>query len=257
MLDLTVALCGELPQIDDVKGFTEGLEALEWFDSNTADIALLDINIPDIDGLTLAQKIKEKHPGTEIIFLTGYSEYALDAFSMHASGYLLKPITRERLENEIEHAVTEIGRRNHPTSRITVQTFGEFDVFVDGKVVRFGRSRSKELLAYLVDRQGTSINRANAFAVLWENGTYDRPMQKQLDVVIRSLKDTLSEYGISEMFEMDKGSMRVVPEHISCDFYRMLDGDREAGKSFKGEYMNSYSWAMETESYLERISANE
>ena len=137
-------------------------------------------------------------------------------------------------------------------SHILVRTFGEFDVWVDGKPVSFSRAKAKELLAYLIDRQGSSITRANAFATLWENGVYDRSMQKQLDVVIRSLKDTLRDYGIEEILEVHRGSLRIRPEMIDCDLYRFFEGDVDAVNSYRGEYMNAYSWASMTESSIER-----
>lgn len=79
---------------------------------------------------------------------------------------------------------------------------------------------------------------------------YDRPMQKQLDVIIRSMRDTLREYGIEEIFEMKKGALRVIPEKISCDAYRFFDGDINAVDAYRGEYMSNYSWASITESYM-------
>ena len=93
ILRMTVSLCEDLPQTDDVVGFTDPREALEWLeDGQSVDLALLDIDMPDMDGLILATKIKEIWPDTAIIFLTGYSEFAVQAFAIHADGYLLKPI---------------------------------------------------------------------------------------------------------------------------------------------------------------------
>ena len=83
---------------------------------------------------------------------------------------------------------------------------------------------------------------------------YDRKMQKQLDVVIRSLRTTLEEYGIGDIFEMRKGAMRICPEMLDCDLYHFLDGDIDAVNSFRGEYMSSYSWASLTEAYMDRVN---
>jgi len=236
-----------------VKGFTKAGDALSWLKEHAADIAVLDINMPDMDGLTLAAKIKESRPDTAILFLTGHAQYAVDAFRLHASGYLLKPVNKERLAEEVEYAL--LGRRQQkPPAHIAVQTFGEFDLWVDGVLVTFSRARAKELLAYLVDRKGNSITRANAFAVLWEDTLYDRPMQKQLDVIIRSLRATLKEYGIDEIFEMQSGAMRICPEKLDCDLYRFMEGDADAVNAYRGEYMNAYSWASLTEAYVDRIN---
>ena len=75
-------------------------------------------------------------------------------------------------------------------------------------------------------------------------------MQKQLDTVIRLLRETLREHWIEDIFEMKSGTMRIVPEKISCDAYRLFRGDPEAVNSYHGTYMSSYSWASMTEGYL-------
>ena len=77
-------------------------------------------------------------------------------------------------------------------------------------------------------------------------------MQKQLDVIIRSLRDTLEEYGIAAILEMKKGVLRIRPELISCDAWRFFSGDMDAINAYRGEYMSAYSWGAETESFMSR-----
>ena len=254
VLQLTVSMCRNLSEDYEVEGFSRAKDALAAMDEESTDIALLDIDMPDMNGITMALRIKEKHPDTAIIFLTGFSQYAVDAFAMHASGYLLKPVSRERLSAEIEFAL--LNRENSASiaspTHIFIKTFGNFDVFVDGQTISFSRSKAKELLAYLVDRQGGTVSRSEAFALLWEEGMYDRSMQKQLDVIIRSMRATLQQYNISEILEIQSGSMRICPERVDCDMYRFLNGDAKAVNAYRGEYMSTYSWASLTEAYVTR-----
>lgn len=251
VLQLTLSLFRDLPGFQEVEGFAGPLEALDWLENHTPDIALLDIDMPGMNGLELARRIRDMHPDTAIIFLTGYSEYALDAFQLHASGYLMKPINREKLASEVEYALS--GRNRVKASNVFAKTFGNFDLLVDGRPLVFKRSKSKELLAYLVDRHGGNVSRPEAFAVLWEDTFYDRAMQKQMDVVIRSLRSTLEEAGVGEIFEIQSGWMRILPERMDSDLFRFLDGNREAIQEYRGEYMSAYSWASQTEAYLDRI----
>ena len=256
ILNMTVALCRELPNAPEVCGFEKAADALRWLEDHMADIALLDINLPDMNGIELAARLRETDPNLSIIFLTGYSEYAVDAFRLHASGYLLKPVNKQRLKEEIDHAMRWRGEQSGPSERraqIYARTFGEFDLYANGQVVAFPRSKAKELLAYLIDRQGGSITRATAFAVLWEEGVYDRSMQKQLDVVIRSLRATLKSVGAEDVLEMKQGALRICPEKLDCDLYRFLGGDVNAINTYRGEYMNAYSWASTTEAFLDRM----
>ena len=249
VLDLTVSLCRELPVNPEVKGFQRAADVLSWLRDNTADIALTDINMPDMNGLVLAAKLKKQCPDMKIIFLTGYSEYAVDAFKLHASGYIMKPVGKERLLSEIEYAMSDEKQAKVP-AHIEAHTFGEFDLIIDGEPAALTRAKAKELLAYLIDRHGHSVSRANVFAVLFEDKQYDRSMQKQLDVIIRSLRDTLRKYGSEDIFELSRGTLRIRPEMIDCDMYRFMNGDIEAINSYRGEYMNSYSWAAITEAFI-------
>ncbi len=253
VLSVTTAMCRSiLPEGSEINGFTRASDALSYAAANPVDVALLDIDMPGMNGLMLAARLKELRPDTAVIFVTGYAQYAVEAFNMHVQGYLLKPISRDRLKEEIGYAMAGAPARSGPVSHISVRTFGFFDLLVDGKTVSFARSKSKELLAYLVDRQGSGVTRAEAAAALWEDSDYDRSMQKQLDVVIRSLRATLEECGAGELLELQRGTLRIKPELIDCDLYRFLSGDINAVNSYRGEYMNAYSWAELTAGFIER-----
>lgn len=248
LMERTVALCREVPGMDEVAGFTNPREALEWVSEHPVDLALLDVEMPSMTGIELAAAIKQRRPDTAVIFLTAYPKYAVDAFAVRASGYLLKPVTLEALAADVRHAMT--ARPKAMTGHVAVRTFGGFDVLVDGRVVQFKRAKSKEILAFLVDRQGATVTRAELFAALWEDRAYDRGMQKQLDIYTRSLRDTLREYKVEEIIEARRGLLRVKPEKIVCDLYRFLEGDADAVASYRGEYMSAYPWADITEGLL-------
>ena len=242
IVEETVAMCRELPQIGEVVGFTRPKEALAWLESNEVDLALLDIDMPEVNGLDLAKKLKRAHPDVAIIFLTAFPKFAVDAFKLRATGYLLKPVAAEDLKREVEYALSR--KRQRTQGRIVVQTFGGFEVLVDGGTLDFARTKSKELLAYLVDRRGEGATRPAIFAALWEDELYDRSKQKYLDVVVRSLRDTLRKGGIEEILEIKGGFIRIRPELLDCDLYRFLAGDPEAVNAYRGEYMRDYPWAM-------------
>ncbi len=248
LMEDTVAMCRELSEIDDATGFVRAKDALDWLDNNYTDLAILDIDMPEMNGIELAAKIKKKSPGTAIIFLTGYAQYAVDAFSVRASGYLMKPVTKDALAADIAYALS--GKRKMELKPIFIKTFGLFEIFVNEKPVKFKMSKCKEMLAYLVDKQGSSVTRAELSSVLWEDRIYDRKQQKMLDVYIRSLRETLAEYNISDILEMQRGTLGIVPEKFDCDAYRFLSGDIDAVNSYRGEYMSAYSWASVTEGEL-------
>ena len=256
ILQRTASLVKKTNMFDAVEAFNEPSEAIAYCDCTPVELALLDIDMPQMGGLELAENLKRKCPGIKIIFLTGYSEYAIDAYAMHATGYLLKPIGYEKLLSELEYAMETAAPAAAPEMEVSakhnikVETFGYFNILVDGKLVVFKRNKAKELLACLIDRQGQFVSRKDMFYILWEDDDYDRAKQKYLDTIIRSLKDTLEEYDISDIFELERGMLRVIPEKLDCDLYRFLDKDQSVIDSFRGEYMSSYSWACDTEGYL-------
>ena len=253
-MEYTVMQCKQLPRIEEVKGFTRAREALDYLKDHPADLAILDINMPDIDGIALAIQIKQMRPRTAILFLTAYKEYAFDAFSVHPAGYLLKPVSLEELAAEIQYAFAD----EKPKRQTSVQarTFGEFDLLMDGKPVIFARAKSKELLAYLIDRQGGNVRRAAAFAVLFEDELYTRQRQKYLDVIIRSLRTTLDECGAGDILEMNRGGLRICPEKLDCDAYRFFSGEENTVQQFRGEYMRAYPWSNMMEAYMTWMTRN-
>jgi len=161
---------------------------------------------------------------------------------------LLKPISLEDLKEEVAYAQSRKTARS--TGHIVVKTFGNFEIFVDGETLVFHRQKAKELLAYLIDRNGRGVNRPGIFAALWEEGLYDYSKQKYLDVIIRSLRETLKEAGIEEILEIKNGFLRLRTELLDCDLYRFLKNDPEAVNAYRGEYLEEYPWAVFNSSTL-------
>lgn len=252
-LEHSVSLCREMLQLTQVDGFTDPREALTWMREHPTDFALLDICMPEMDGITLARGIREISPETAILFVTEHPQYAVEAWEVHATGYISKPLTGERLSDELNYAAEwrreRTGERQVP--HIAVQTFGNFDLIVDGERVCFARAKSKELFAFLVDKKGIRVSRAEVFQRLWPGEEYTRPRQKQLDVIIRSLRATLREYAISEILQLERGTLRIVPQGIDCDMYRLFAGDVRYENEYQGEYMTPYAWANLTEGYID------
>ena len=109
-VEYTIEQCASLREIREIKGFTDAKSALDYLRCHMVDLALLDINMPEIDGITLAERIKKLCPHTAILFLTAYREYAFDAYSVHPSGYLLKPVSMEKLAAEVRYVCRTLNR---------------------------------------------------------------------------------------------------------------------------------------------------
>ena len=249
VLQQNILICKTSECFSSVNGALNADEALAFLSNNDVDVIFIDINMPKTSGLSLYEIIKQKYPHIALIFVTGYSEYALTAFQMHADGYLTKPISVEDVKNEVKN-INQQKQRFKITTDVFVQTFGNFEVYVKGTPVKFDRKKAKELLAYLVDKRGTSVVRAELASIFWEDELYNHSKQKQLDVYIQSLKKTLKEYNIQSILEIEKGELRVNPMTFSCDYYDLLDDKKEAMQKYCDNYMNAYSWSENTKAYL-------
>lgn len=227
---------------DEVRLFSNPNEALSECRKNPPDVAFLDINMPGVTGLQVAKKLKAVNPMVNIIFVTGYSEYAAQAFSMRASGYLAKPVTASDIKKELENLRNPV-KPEETKKGIFIKTFGNFDVFCDGKPLKFQRAPAKEVIAYLTNRQGSSVTRKELAAVLFEDEEYTRSAQSYITQIIKSMKNTLEQAGAGDIVIAEYNSYALDVSKVSCDAYDYMKGIPEAVNSFQGEYMSQYSWA--------------
>ena len=225
--------------IERVEAFSACSAALAYATENPVDIAFLDINMRGIGGLGLAEKLMELHPRCKIIFCTGYEEYAVSAFQLHVSGYLMKPITPEAVQKEIDH----IKGVKAAEKLLTIQCFGNFEVFYNGGILPFKRKKAKEFLAILIDRNGAGMTAKQICALLFPDDTDDAKNAAYLRQLVMDLKNTLKAIQAEDVFRHDTPYYRVDTNLVRCDYLSFLDTGKP---EFHGEYMTQYSWAEET-----------
>lgn len=239
MLQALVKAVEVSEDIKKVYEYSSCSEALEWVKENDADIAFLDINMRGMGGLALAKQILDIRPACKIVFCTGYSEYAVEAFQIHVSGYLMKPITAEAVQKEIKHIKNEKATEK----LLTIKCFGHFEVYANNEPLVFKRPKTKELLAYLVDRNGAGVTTKQICAVLWENQPDDIKNRNYLYQLFNDLKKTLKGVQAESLFLKGGGTYSIDVAKIECDYFKYLKGKNT---DFKGEYMLQYSWAEPT-----------
>ena len=238
MLGALVAAIKASPDIREVAKFSICEEALEFVKENPVDVAFLDINMRGMGGLTLAEKILSICPDCKIVFCTGYEEYAIPAFKLHASGYLMKPVSAEDVQGEINN----IKGIRHQQKPLEVKCFGNFEIYAKGEKLTFKRSKTKELFAFLIDRNGAGVSVAEIGVALWETDD-EQKNQNYIHQLFRDLRQTLEAIGMVGVFERNNYLYSINPEKIQCDYYSYL----KTGKpEFFGEYMSQYSWAEGT-----------
>ena len=238
---LTQAIEEAIPDAD-LYPFRKQSELLADAKENGCDIAFLDIHMRGMNGVELAKGLKQINPKMNIIFVTGYDEYTGDAMRLHASGYILKPVTKEKIEEEISDLRFPIVPKND--ALLKVQCFGNFDVFTpDGTPVHFERSKSKEVFAYLVHRHGSSCTIKEIAAALFEDEPYDSKQQAYVQKIMSAMMKSLKKVGAQKTVNKSYNSLSVNVNTLDCDYYRFADLDAGAVNAYQCEYMSQYYWA--------------
>ena len=217
--------------------YSNPLKALSDSNKINFDIAFLDIEMPGLNGIQLAKKIQVNNPGIKLIFVTAYNEYALQAFNIHAHGYLTKPVSDEKIREEIINLQNIAPLPSN--KKIQVKCFGNFEVFYNGHPVKFSYKKSKEVFAYLIDREGAAIDINELNAVLWEE---DHP--SYLRNLIADIQTTLKSIGCEDVFIKRHNEAYIDVEKVDCDAYEYKKDNPNAVRLYRGEYMMQYSWPI-------------
>lgn len=239
-------LCRVAPDCDYISAMTTE-DALTWMRQGPMDAAFLNLEMPGMNGLGLARMIQKLQPRCNIIVVTEHPEHALEALQIFVSGFLLKPANEDDVKNVLKHL--RYPPEDGPAG-VKIQCFGTFEIFVNGRTLAFKRSKSKELLAYLVDRNGATCTNGEMLAVLWEDKPDTASLHSYLRNLIFDLSHALEDAGVTGLLIRGRSTLAIDTGKVDCDYYNFLKGDRSAINSYRGEYMTQYSWAEVTRSAL-------
>ena len=221
----------------DIVSYTNPVLALNENKKQKIDIAFLDIEMPELNGIQLAKALKGINPKINIVFVTAFNRFALDAMKMHASGFVTKPVNEEKIFEEINGLRYPVELT--PTKKLQIKCFGNFEVFHDGQPLKFAYSKSKELFAYLVDREGSAININELNAILWEEDH-----TSYLRNLISDIQKTLAKVGAFDVFIKRHNECYIDTSKVDCDAYEYKNNNPEAIRMYRGEYMYQYSWPV-------------
>ena len=237
---------------DELHLFDDAQSTLEWVRSNDVNVAFLDLELDDdMGGMELARRLQQLRPSVVVVFVTAYSQHALEAFGVGAIGYVLKPYTCEDIRRELAKAA-----RIRPirSSRVYIQTIPTLQVEVNGAPLELPGGKVGELLALLVDRAGAGVSTGEAIACLWPNRPNDRNTATLMRMTAKRLMDALRKAGIEQIIGIGKRKKWIIRDMVDCDLYRILDGEPHAADCYDGEYLREYSWAEVTNAHLARIT---
>jgi len=220
--------------------------ALEYVRLNKVDVAFLDIKMPEIDGIDLAERMLELKPDLKIVFISAYvndEEKIIKRLNGQVAGFCHKPYSAESIKTLLASLNAQTSRPN-----LYLRTFDAFDLFVNGVAVDFSSGKAKELLALLTDAQGSYVTMDTAICNLWADKNIDLGKRLYRDAVCR-LRLTLKSVGAENLVTFERGRAVINTCAAKCDMWDFV----ENGGVFSGRYMPQYDWSIVHEAALEQM----
>ena len=252
-LSLFETECTALPDFEVAASFSDAPEALEYAKEHPVDLVILDTVLPQTDGFTLAEQLRQIRPEMIVIFATEHTEHAAEAIRKKADYIVFKPCTKEDVTDALVRARY---LRPRLSKRISAHTFGKFDLYVNGERVVFSTKKAKELAALCISQRGGTVSTYEIIEKLWVGSKVQRASETSgYRKAIKSMLETFRAYHIEDIFERKYGSCRIVPDDIDCDYYRLLDYEMVTAKNYGGQVMPEYPWAKDLKKRADEIVA--
>ncbi|USB33394.1 BTAD domain-containing putative transcriptional regulator [Paenibacillus sp. YPG26] len=216
-------LCRILQESGEIEGchtFLNPYEAYEYAHNNKVDIAFLDITMPEISGMELSELLQRLDEDLEVVFVTEYDHYAVQAFERGALDYLLKPVTSERVAKTLDKFHKRKG--THPAKQgLAIRLFDGLKVYGNGnqadrEVLKLRSPKTEELFAFLVC-QGT-VSRDEVIDTFWD-GLEPEKAWKNLNSTLYYIRKAMNAAGDGNRFHADRTQIRIERSGLCCDLY--------------------------------------
>lgn len=199
--------------------FETGEQLLDYLAKESLDAVFLDIEMPGVNGLQLSEQILDLNETIDIIFVTAFNQYAVEAFELQAMDYILKPLTEERLGKTVRRLL-QTKRTVRRSNKPFIQCFGGFEVFLNGEALTWKNSKAKEVLAFLVHKGGVPVNWEKIADAVWPD--YDsEKAQTNFHATTYLLRKRLAKAGLSQILQNGRGKYSVVTDKVDCDLYQL------------------------------------
>lgn len=239
--------CSTMQDVQLIGSFSDPRVALEYAKGHPFEFAVLDVIMPKLNGIELARQLKRLLPKLIPIFVTASDQFALDAYRLNAASYIIKPFDLPTVQEAVGRAKC-LCFPNFEREKVHIRTFGHFDVFVHNKPIKFFRQKSKEILAYLINRNGGIATVDQIITALWEDQDL-QTARASYYAAFKDLRNDLKKSGIEEILISNRNQKSINVDCVDCDYYNFLHGDETALNAYSGHYMTDYSWAEETNAH--------
>jgi len=210
-------------------------QVLEEFKKMSPEVAFIDIELGEIDGITLAKQLLEINPEIIIAFITSWDKYAIDAFDINATDYILKPIRMERFLKMIDKIINKVNKQPEKLARVRIQLFDKFEVKIDGTLVKWKRTKSEELFAFLLLNYGSYIHKDTIIENLWTDYDPDKAL-RILQTTIYSIRSIFSGVPQEVVLEYSQSRYKLAMNGVWCDYLEL----EKSIEAYKINDMNTY-----------------
>ena len=212
------------------------LKALEEVNFTYPQVAFIDIELPEMDGITLAEKLLEINSAMIIVFITSYNQYAVQAFDLNAIDYILKPIKGERFNRMVEKIKNEISIRSQQTSKnVKIGVFDKLTVTLGDAPVKWQRTKAKELFAYLLMHHGIYVHKERIMENLWPEYEPEKALQI-LQTSVCKIRNLFSQIKNIVKLDYSNNSYCLLITEGECDYFQVA----EALFSYKKDDPSTY-----------------
>ncbi len=260
-------LLGAYPEVHVLGKFTNPMEAMENLERLKPDGVFVDINMPGLDGMTISKRLRESLAEINIIFITAYEVYAVEAFNVEAMDYLLKPISRERLDRTIARMTKYYGMESKKQKELLeIRCMGGLHLGWRGKdAIKWRTEKERELFAFLLNHRGVELSKSQIIDELWREHEPERAI-RQLHNCVYHIKKTMREYGVTQEQISISGHYclnlknvwydRILIENKikKRDSLQTIKELEDVLQLFSGEYLSGegWSWAEQEREILQR-----
>lgn len=252
----------------EIEKFVDPFIAKEEILKKEIDVVFLDINLPEMNGIELAEQLIERKPDLPIIFITAYRDYAIKAFELNAVDYLVKPFTMERLSTTLNRLKKQIHKKfdleitENEKLYLTLLNQVSLRRKNGAEIDLVWRTKkTEELFLYLLSHHGQFVRKSFLVEILWPNNDTDKVYSYLYTAIYHirkvikefndhlQLKNTADGYILSlNQVELDieefESKMKNIPE-ISADTEQLYESILNI---YKGEYLQEYGyWWAEAE----------
>lgn len=220
-------LLSEISGVVVVGCYQNAAQALEQIRQEAIDLVFIDIMIGQDHGLEVARQLRSTHSEIDIVFVTSHKEFAIDSFDSYPLDYMIKPVSKSRLEQTIARAAARISEKSAiaggPAGSLMVRAFGGFEVRSEHTgPARWISKKSMELFAYLLMHKGRPVSKSRIIEHIYSDMLQEN-VATYVNTNVYQLRKTLQALGHKNIVVHSQEQYWLILDHIKIDFLQFED----------------------------------